>query len=183
MKLYLIRHGKTFASEQHLYCGSSDIPLSENGIKELQQKHYNVPKDAQFVTSGMLRTNQTLHYLFGDVKYAVETDLREIDFGIFELKSYEQLKDDGQYQQWLSGDNFENVPPKGESGAQMTKRVVTAIEKLLKTNTDTVVIAHGGVIAAVMAHLFPQENKNIYQWQPKQGCGYLVEAGRYTYIE
>ena len=33
--LYLIRHGKTEANEKHLYCGKSDVHLSENGIREL----------------------------------------------------------------------------------------------------------------------------------------------------
>lgn len=35
MKLILIRHGKTEANEKHLYCGSTDVSLSESGIKEL----------------------------------------------------------------------------------------------------------------------------------------------------
>ena len=36
MIIYLIRHGKTAANEQHLYCGSTDLPLSEEGLAELQ---------------------------------------------------------------------------------------------------------------------------------------------------
>lgn len=183
MKLYLIRHGKTLASEQHLYCGSTDLPLTENGEKELAEKRYNIPQNCTFVTSGMLRANQTLKILFGDVSYTEERDLREIDFGIFEMKSYEQLKDSAEYQQWISGDNFANVAPKGESGAQMQQRVIKAVERIMQQNTDTVVVAHGGVIAAVMAHLFESENKNIYQWQPKQGCGYLVENKKYITLE
>ena len=31
MSIYLIRHGKTEANEKHLYCGSTDLPLSEKG--------------------------------------------------------------------------------------------------------------------------------------------------------
>jgi len=41
-------------------------------------------------------------------------------------------------------------------------------------------IAHGGVIAAIMEHLFPEEHKSRYQWQPQNGCGYAVKDGRYT---
>lgn len=183
MELYLIRHGKTFANENHLYCGSTDLPLSENGIAELKIKRYTVPQDVQFVTSGMVRTQQTLHTLFGNVPHTVDTAFREIDFGIFEMKSYEQLKDNADYQQWLEGDNFVNIPPEGESGQQMTARVTKAADKLIKQGKNAVVITHGGVIAAVMAHLFPKENKNIYQWQPKPGCGYIVKDNTFTLIE
>ena len=35
MTIYLIRHGKTEANEKHLYCGSTDLPLSEAGKEEL----------------------------------------------------------------------------------------------------------------------------------------------------
>ena len=60
--LYLIRHGKTRANLEHRYCGSSDLPLSEQGIEELRGLNYCVGTP-RFYTSGMLRTEQTLKIL------------------------------------------------------------------------------------------------------------------------
>lgn len=178
MKLYLIRHGKTLANEQHLYCGSTDLPLSRQGREELEKLHYAL--DAKhFVTSGMARTEQTLEVLFGPVAHTVQPQLREVDFGIFEMGSYEQLKDTPEYQQWLEGDNEANIPPRGESGAQMKQRVCQAMAAI---EEDTVVITHGGVIAAIMEQWFPQEGKNRYQWQPAPGHGYGVQDGAYWSI-
>ena len=175
MTLYLIRHGKTAANEQHLYCGSTDLPLSQQGREELQKLHYRL--DAKhFVTSGMTRTEQTLEVLFGSVAHDVQPQLREVDFGIFEMGSYEQLKDTPAYQQWLEGDNEANIPPMGESGLQMKQRVCRAIADIKE---DTVVITHGGVIAAIMEERFPKEGKNRYQWQPKPGHGYAVQEDAY----
>ena len=176
MTIYLIRHGKTEANEKHLYCGSTDIPLSETGKAELEQLQYDM-KNVRFITSGMKRTNETLRILFGDVLYEEDPRFREVDFGIFEMHSYEELKDTHDYQVWLSGNNESNVPPKGESGAQMKKRVLAAFSEIQE---DTCIITHGGVIAAIMEHLFPEENKNLYQWQQKPGCGYAVEQHNYT---
>lgn len=62
MTIYLIRHGKTEANEKRLYCGSTDLPLSEAGRAELQQRHYDI-KNVRFLTSGMKRTEQTLRAL------------------------------------------------------------------------------------------------------------------------
>lgn len=174
MKLYLIRHGKTQANELHLYCGSADLPLSEGGIRELQQIHYSVPETCRFMTSGMIRTEQTLYYLFGDKVHSMDKRFREIDFGIFEMHGYEELKDWSEYQEWLSGDNEKNIPPSGESGEQMKQRVLEGLQDILEQQKDTVLITHGGVIAAIMAHLFPKENKHRYAWQPEPGGGYLV---------
>lgn len=178
MTLYLIRHGKTRANEAHLYCGSTDLPLSQEGRRELAGLHYPLT-GVTFVTSGMLRTEQTLAALFGPVDHRIDSDLREVDFGMFEMHSYDQLKDTPAYQTWLAGDNETNVPPGGESGVQMQRRVERALQRLLEADTDTVVIAHGGVIAAMMQRLFPQEGKNRYLWQPKPGRGYAIREGRY----
>ena len=175
MTIYLIRHGKTEANEKHLYCGSTDLPLSDIGRAELEKLHYDI-KNVRFITSGMKRTNDTLQILFGDVPYEVDPRFREVDFGIFEMHSYEELKDTPDYQAWLTGDNDANVPPNGESGVQMTERVLQAFSELQE---DTCIITHGGVIATFMEHLFPEEGKNRYQWQPKPGYGYKIEKPRY----
>ena len=172
MTIYLIRHGKTEANEKHLYCGSTDLPLSEAGREELQDVRYEI-KNVRFLTSDMKRTNETLRILFGDVPYEVEPRFREVDFGIFEMHSYEELKDTPEYQNWLTGDNEANIPPNGESGLQMKERVLAAFSEIKE---DTCIITHGGVIASIMEYLFPNEGKNRYQWQPKNGHGWIVNG-------
>ena len=178
MSIYLIRHGKTDANEKHLYCGSTDLPLSEKGRAALRALHYAI-QTQRFLTSGRKRTDETLQILFGDVPYAVDTRFREADFGSFEMKSYDQLKEDPAYQAWLTGDNEANVPPGGESGIQMTRRVLEAFREI---PDGTALITHGGVIAAIMASLFPAEGKHRYQWQPQNGHGYEIASGTYRSI-
>lgn len=177
--LYLIRHGKTKANLEHRYCGSTDLPLSPEGMAALETIHYDIPQ-VRYLTSGMRRTEQTLEILFGDVPHARVPAFREVDFGVFEMHTYGELKDREDYQAWLTGDNMANVPPEGESGNQMTSRVLEALPELLKENT--VLITHGGVIAAIMEHLFPEKEKNRYQWQPEPGRGYAITGKNYVPI-
>ena len=179
MTIYLIRHGKTEANEKHLYCGSTDLPLSQTGMEELRALRYDV-KNVRFLTSGMERTNGTLRVLFGDVPYEVDPRFREVDFGVFEMHSYAELKDRPDYQAWITGDNEANVPPMGEIGDQMKARVLQAFSEIQE---DTCLIAHGGVIAAIMEHLFPGEGKHRYQWQPKNGGGWILEGSGYRPME
>lgn len=183
MKLYLIRHGKTMANEKHLYCGATDLPLSDAGIEQLRQFHYCVPEACRFLTSGMLRTDQTLQYLFGNREYEKDERFREVDFGLFEMHSYEELKERADYQAWISGDNEKNIPPSGESGEQMNRRVLEGWKELQGQNEDTVLITHGGVIAAIMSYLYPGENKNRYEWQPAPGSGYLITEEGYEILQ
>ena len=176
MTIYLIRHGKTEANERRLYCGSTDLPLSENGREELRDIRYHI-QNVRFLTSGTKRANETLELLFGNVPYDREPRFREVDFGAFEMHSYEELMDDPAYQAWITGDNDANVPPGGESGVQMTQRVLAAFSELKE---DTCLVTHGGVIAAIMAQLFPEEGKSRYQWQPKNGHGYCITGHGFT---
>ncbi len=96
----------------------------------------------------------------------MESRFREVDFGIFEMCSYDQLKKRPDYQSWLAGDNEVNIPPNGESGEYMKMRVLEAFSEIRE---DTCILTHGGVIAVIMEHLFPEEGKNRYQWQPQNG--------------
>lgn len=173
--IYLIRHGKTEANERHLYCGSSDLPLSPAGAVELKQLRYEI-HPLRFITSGMKRTEQTLRLLFGEVPHRREPAFRELCFGTFELRSYEELKEDPEYLAWISGDNEANTPPRGESGIQLKARVLAAFSEV---EDHTAILTHGGVIAVIMQSLFQEEGKSRYQWQPKPGHGYALDGTRY----
>lgn len=177
--LYLIRHGITEGNERHLYYGSTDIPLSEKGREELKRITYSV-ENVRFFTSGMRRANETLERLFGNVPFEEIPAFRELNFGRFEMHSYEELKDDPLYQAWISGDFEKNIPPEGESVEQMRQRVYAALPLLLER--DSVLVSHGGTVAYIMQKLFPKENKNLWEWQPKPGCGYKIENGKFEII-
>lgn len=176
MKLFFLRHGLTRGNVERLYYGSTDLPLLPEGIAELERKRQagGYPNPGRFYTSGMRRTEQTLEALYGPVAHGVVPDLRESDFGAFEMLSYEQLKDREDYQAWISGDFEANVAPGGESGIQVTARALAALEPLIAAGEDAVIITHGGVIGGVLNTWFPQE-LGRYAWTPKPGKGFGVE--------
>lgn len=60
----------------------------------------------------------------------------------------------------------------------MKARVPQAFSELAE---DTVIITHGGCIAAIMQHLFPNEKKR-YDWQPQNGQGYAISGEKYEVI-
>ena len=192
MIIYLIRHGKTKGTEQHLYCGSTDLSLSENGVKELVGKKMGLEDNFhiaaqnggfRYISSGMRRCNETLRLLFGEREFEVFPGLREINFGVFEMHSYEELKDREDYQNWLDADPEQTAPPQGESGKEMKNRVLETFSEIVKEGHDAVIVSHGGVIASIMEHLFADEEKNRYQWQPSPGGGYMlqIEEREYRY--
>ena len=160
-EIFLFRHGKTEANEKHLYCGKSDLPLSQKGEAELRAKVraanslnvlptsrgisiYPDISHCKIFTSGLKRTSQSFGILYPEIilqqawvpatsfekksespskdelfsEIVIEPSFREIDFGDFEMKSYEELKDNPEYQKWLEGEAERFEREKRENGRE-----------------------------------------------------------------
>ena len=73
MNIYLIRHGKTWANKEHKYIGITDVSVSEEGLLEIRKKcmksYYPAYNGQIIYTSGLLRTEQTLKQIYGEVSF------------------------------------------------------------------------------------------------------------------
>ncbi|HCC36247.1 MAG TPA: histidine phosphatase family protein [Treponema sp.] len=178
MRVSIIRHGMTRANEKRLYCGFTDLPLSEQGKQNLTalRKFVIYPEEnrAAYITSGLLRTTETLQILYDRKPDFIMEEFKELNFGEFEMKSYDELKNIPEYQKWINGGNGAACPG-GESRNDLEKRVKSGLDKLAYTQIDdAVIISHGGVISVIMETLFPGI-KNFYEWQPDFGRGYTLD--------
>lgn len=188
MKLYLIRHGKTYCNENRLYCGKEDVSLSKNGVlnlKELKEK-FHYPLSDLYFTSGAKRANETLEILFPKINYKEKDELWEYDFGDFELKSYEELKENEEYIKWILDKEGIISCPNGESRINFNKRVKEGFIKFLKylkeKNAENIcLITHGGVIVSILSEFLKENTKtnNFYDLQPSCGQGYELEIKFY----
>lgn len=191
-KIYFIRHGITEGNQKRWFYGQADIPLVEEGRKTLEdyvsKGIYPVVLKGDFYTTGLLRTEETFRIIFGDRPHDKLELLKEMDFGDYECKSYEDLKDCREFDTWVYDQTGEVSLPGGESRNQFSKRVSKGLEELInahigkdsKENADeskwiSAVVCHGGVISAIMAELFPETDKNMWDWIPEPGLGYMVE--------
>ena len=114
MKLTLLRHGQTEGSLRDLYYGATDLPVLPESLAALHESAGRYPTAPRYYTSGLLRTEQTLQAIYGDVPHTALPGLREMDFGDFEMRSYEELKDDPAFRRWMT-DSEHNPCPNGES--------------------------------------------------------------------
>lgn len=175
---YLFRHGETEATEKRLYCGKTDLPLSEKGRRQIialaKMGLYPFPAPERLYTSGLARTMETLSLIYPDKKAFPVPELNEMDFGRFEMHGYEKLVGDMDYIDWIS-DLSGAVPcPEGESAKAFTRRVTDGFEHLLWENGDRLAVLHGGVIARLLLHLFPDRALTFYDVHPRPGEGFKV---------
>lgn len=180
LMLALIRHGKTEANEKHLYCGKSNISLSEKGIKELNdiKNLIKYPEYNKFFSSGAKRANETLEILYPKKAYDEINEFWEYDFGDFEMKSYDMLKENKEYINWITDKDRQVSCPNGESKIQYRERIKEAfnkfIEKCYKEGIGTaVLVCHGGTIGTIL-EIFYDCSKSFYEHQPACGRGYTL---------
>ena len=192
--IYLLRHGITHGNLEHRYVGGrTDEPLCLQGQQALVQMRKELVqylrkgepegKPFRIYTSPMLRAVETANILFPDEPVHMISGLREMDFGIFEGKNYEEMQKDPalkkKYQAWIDG-NGEGVIEKGESKKAFQQRTVEAFYELWKEDLLVewevepmipVVICHGGTIMAIMHAL---TGKDYYDFQVANGEGYKL---------
>lgn len=179
LNLYLLRHGKTLANEKKLYCGFTDLLLSEKGIEELAllKEKISYPEAEKYFTSGALRANDTIGILYENKDFEEVKGFFEYNFGDFEMKSYEELKDNKDYINWITDKSLNFKCPGGESKEEYRKRIkeefVIFIKKIKDVNS-ALVISHGGTIGTILEEFY-DSNKSFYEWQPSYGRGYKLE--------
>lgn len=188
IELYLIRHGATKANREHRYLGRTEEPLSEEGreaLKAFQKKGiYPDPASLQALfVSPMERCRETAELLFGDCEQHMIPEFREMDFGLFEGKNYQDLRGNAQYQAWI--DSNGTLPfPKGESREDFIARCRRGFEEMLRIVTaegisrneerkNIAAVVHGGTIMAVCSSFTDGE---YYDFQIGNGEGYRCKV-------
>lgn len=179
-RIHLIRHGLTEGNIEGLYIGHTDMPLCEQGRRQLYEmkEDYKYPDVGVLFSSPLKRCMETADIIFDGLKPVEAPQFIEYNFGSFEGRSAQELHEkEPLFDRWLAGEK--NVtPPFGESNEQFASRVCDAFIKIvdaqLKTGTDDIcIVTHGGVIMALMS-AFALPELPMHEWLTPSGCGYTL---------
>ena len=168
MKIYLIRHGLTEYNAQRRYQGRSDLPLSESGRKALLSS--GKTPDTVYV-SPLRRARETASVLFPASEQFVLPDLTEMDFGIFEGRTADEMEADPvcgpAYRSWVAGMCTGRCPG-GEDLAGFIERSVRGFLQAAELShgaENMYIVAHGGMSRVVNCYFQDMENEDF----PKYG--------------
>lgn len=169
--IILIRHGMTEGNKRRRYIGTTDENLCDT---ECLNRSY--PEADLVISSPMKRCIETADFIYPNTKKIIIDDLRECDFGFFENKSFNDLKNNTAYRKWL--ESMGKMPfPGGESHSGFKKRSLRGFRKAVRENPDSnlAFVVHGGTIMAVMEEIF---GDRFYDYQVKNGGGYVIDADK-----
>lgn len=161
--LTLIRHGQVQANIEKRYIGSTDMSLTVNGMKSLEKLNkaqiYKTP-DYLFC-SPMSRCKMTCDILFPDKIYTVIDEFHEMNFGSFEMKNYQELKDNAYYQRWIDS-NGTIAFPEGESRQEFVLRCMSGFDKMLSKTCCCVESDSIRLINSPLKITIDNKNDNVY---------------------
>lgn len=186
VELMLIRHGAAKSNLEHRYLGFTDEPLAEEGREQLQRRKeegvYGTPQ--RLYVSPMLRCRQTAAILFPSLESQCIPEWTEIDFGLFEGKTYQELSGNQAYQAWIESGG--TLPfPEGEGQEEFKRRARKGFAVLLSSlqkpeqrdpKIKIAAVVHGGTIMALCSTLFEGD---YFDYQIKCGEGFLC---RFLYV-
>jgi broad specificity phosphatase PhoE len=170
-RLFLVRHGQTVGNVQRVWQGWTEGELTSLGVQQAKAAArglaaYNHTFDALY-SSPLRRAWQTAEIVgqaLGLSPLAHE-GLKEIWFGEIEGVTLEEFaaRYPETHRRWSKRNDVSFTWPGGENRAEFQRRARRAIEDIAVQHKgrSVVVVAHGGTLRAILAHLFPIQ---LGQW-------------------
>jgi alpha-ribazole phosphatase len=156
-KLFLVRHGETDWNLERRYQGQSDVPLNERGLRQAKATAQRLAREGiSFIASSDLqRARRTAEAIALRCALPVWEDprLREMSFGAWEGLTHDEIQArwPGEMEAWFA-DPVSTAPPGGETLAQVSARVRSALDETVKRTPGKtgVLVAHGGVLRTLI---------------------------------
>ena len=177
-KLIIVRHGQTQMNVEGIFFGKLNPGLNEHGKMQCKRTAEILKKydyDAIY-SSDLLRAAETAELVnYSKLPITFDKRLQEIDFGIFEGLSYNEIQEkypeecEKSKNEWKT---FDFVT--GESLVELQNRAVKFVESLDKTK-DNLVVTHWGVINCILSWYFSDELKSYWKYSVENGGICIIE--------
>jgi broad specificity phosphatase PhoE len=153
----LLRHGQTILSVQKRYAGTSDVPLTDTGVRQAAAaaRRLAAAGIGVIVTSPLQRAARTAAEVAEVTGAPVLTEegVRETDFGDWEGLTFTEVQQrwPSEMAAWLA--DPEVAPPGGESLAEVSKRVTDALHRVLagRAGQTILIVSHVTPIKTLVA--------------------------------
>lgn len=187
-ELFLIRHGQTEGSETLRYKGSIDVPLSEEGVRQMEKTARFIAGTSKTIsaiyTSNLQRARRSAEIIVEIAAGAppiIVPDLMERNFGIWEGMSFDEIMQryPEEFGLWAA-DPLRFSPPEGETTIEVRDRAIRALDEVLRRHTArggdaAIIVAHGGINRIILCHFMGIPLENIFRVEQDYGAVSIIE--------
>ena len=170
-RLLLARHGQSVSNAIRRFQGAQDVALSPLGMRQAEALGQAVSGRAiaHVYVSPFERARDTAAIALAGLglPLTVVDDLRELSLGEWEGCTVEEIRTrpGDPYARWVR-DPVQCPPPGGEPLADVQARVLRAVERITAAHPngdEVLIVSHGGVISALLAHCFGLPLSSIWR--------------------
>lgn len=179
-KLILLRHGNIGDEYHGRYIGASDLALSEKGTRQAKDVAELVlaEEPGLCLSSPMGRCRQTADVVAAatGLKFELDGDLREIDFGDWEGMTFDEILRSSpvHVERWSAFDIFQF--PGGESVADFLFRIGRVASRMALSPEDNVLACtHGGVIRSLICYFLGIQARQYILFEVKPASLTTIE--------
>jgi broad specificity phosphatase PhoE len=147
-EIWLLRHAETEWSRTGKHTSRTDVSLTEKGREVARALRPRVAERsfARVLTSPMERARETAALVGLGDEVEITDDLREWDYGEYEGVTTAEIRETRpSWFLWTDG------APGGEGPEAVTARCDRVIARLLETDGDVALVAHGHILRALGA--------------------------------
>ena len=184
-RLVLVRHGDLGEGYRGRYVGRTDLRLATEGRRQAAAMAGELGRieGAHIFCSPLLRARETAEIALGEERvFTIDDDLREIDFGRWELMNFAQIAaaDPAAVDRWAAlEDDF--TFPDGESIGAFRGRVGAVAGRIAADPAETIIaFTHGGVIRLLICHFLGLEYRRylLFDVRPGSLSEISIEGGK-----
>ncbi len=181
-RLLLARHGQSVSNAVRRFQGAQDVALSELGARQAEALGQAIRRlrISAVYTSPLERARRTAEIAAAGlgVPLTQVDDLRELSLGDWEGRTVEEIRalPGDPYEQWVR-DPLACLPPGAEPLPAVQARVVSAMAGIAAAHPNgqqVLVVCHGGVISAYLAHCLGLPLSSI--WRLTLSNGSITEV-------
>ena len=179
----MVRHGTTKLHAPDRFWGSTDVALSDAGIRQAELIRDRLKEETikAVYSSALVRARVTAEVIAvaNDLKVTTETCLNECNFGFVEGLTFTEIsKKYPDLAEVLLGFDIDTRFPGGESLTEFDARVQEFLPTLeqFKPRDTVLIVAHGGTLPLLVCHLLGLPVKAWRQLRMAQGSLSIVET-------
>lgn len=164
MEIYLIRHTETVCKKGICY-GQTDVDIAAPFDEIFSNIVSELPAEAVIFSSPLKRCVILAKHIQKNihaVSYQEDKRLMEMNFGDWEMKSWDKIPQE-QLNPWM--EDFVNIKAvNGESFTELHERVGEFLSKeISKIQKPVIIVAHAGIIRSILCHQTSLPLKDAFQ--------------------
>lgn len=180
MKFIIARHTQTLANIEKKLYGITQSALTEKGLLQIGKLSEELSAEkVDFMYSSPLERAISLADAISrklQVEYETRKELKELNFGMFENKTYSQIEKEhpDEWKSWIEDYKGYTIPG-GDNFMEWRNSTIAFIDSIKKKEGTALIVTHGGNALNIITHLLGMGIDDMWHFKIEPAARIYIE--------